>query len=145
MSTVRLEQVAGTDASLKAALANAHLPTDDIEDDGRTFFKAIVADGRIVGFSGVELCGVDYLLRSVVVLSEHRGQSLGRAVVEQTLARLDRGDVFLATTNAAPFFARIGFSEVPRDSVPASVLATRQLSSICPSSATIMKRTRPPT
>ncbi|CAN7642811.1 MULTISPECIES: hypothetical protein [Rhizobium/Agrobacterium group] len=39
----------------------------------------------------------------------------------------------------------VGFSEVLRDSVPAAVLATRQLSSICPSSATIMKLIRPPT
>jgi N-acetylglutamate synthase-like GNAT family acetyltransferase len=74
------------------------------------------------------------------------GEGLGKAVVEATVASLDPGsDVFLATTSAAPFFARIGFSEVRRDSVPAAVLATRQLSSICPSSATIMRLTRPPT
>lgn len=146
MSTIRLEQITGNDTDLKAALADAHLPTDDIEDAGRTFFKAMSADGQIVGFSGVERCGSDYLLRSVVVHPDHRRQRLGRAVVEETLAGLDLdGGVFLATTSAAPFFARIGFSEVQRDSVPAAVLATRQLSSICPSSATIMKLIKPPT
>jgi N-acetylglutamate synthase and related acetyltransferases len=146
MSTIRLEQVAANDGDLKAALTDAHLPTDDIEDDGRTFFKVISAENRIVGFSGIERCGDNYLLRSVVVLPDHRGQCLGGAVVEQTLAGLDRGgDIFLATTSAAPFFAGIGFSEVERDSVPAAVLATRQLSSICPSSATIMRLNRPPT
>ena len=101
MIVVSLKQTAGNDPGLKVALTDAYLPTDDIEDDGRTLFKAISADDRIVGFSGIELYGIDYLLRSVVVLPEHGGQSLGRAVVEQTLARLDRGDVFLATTNAA--------------------------------------------
>lgn len=146
MSTIRLEQVAGNDIGLKAALMDAHLPTDDVEDHGRTFFKAVSADDRVVGFSGVEHCGGDFLLRSVVVLPDHRGQNLGGALVEQTLAGLGRdGDVFLATTSAAPFFARIGFSGVRRDSLPAAVLATRQLSSICPSSATIMKPIRPPT
>lgn len=146
MSTIRLEQVTGNDADLKVALTDAHLPTDDIEDDGRTFFRALSSDGRIVGFSGVESCGDDFLLRSVVVLPDRRGEGLGRAVVDETLASLGHaGDVFLATNSAAPFFARIGFSEVPRDSVPAAVLATRQLSSICPSSATIMRLTRPPT
>ena len=146
MSMVRLEQVAGNNADLKTALAGAHLPTDDIEDDGRTFFKALSSDGRVVGFSGVEHCGDDLLLRSVVVLPDRQGEGLGRLVVDETLANLGRGgDVFLATTSAASFFARIGFSEVQRASVPAAVLATRQLSSLCPSSATIMRLTRPPT
>ncbi len=146
MSTIRLEQITGSDADLKMALTDARLPTDDIEDGGRTFFKALSADGRIVGFSGVERCDGDYLLRSVVVHPDRRGTGLGKAVVEATVASLDPGSgVFLATTSAAPFFARLGFSEVHRDSVPAAVLATRQLSSICPSSATIMKLIKPPT
>ena len=146
MSMVRLEQVAGNDAGLKATLTDAHLPTDDIEDDGRTFFRALSSDGRVVGFSGIERCGDDVLLRSVVVVPDRRGEGLGRLVVDETLAGLGRGgDVFLATTGAASFFARIGFTEVQRASVPAAVLATRQLSAICPSSATIMRLTRPPT
>lgn len=146
MSTIRLEQVTGNDADLKAALTEAHLPIDDIEDGGRTFFKALSADGRVIGFSGVERCDGDYLLRSVVLHPDRRGTGLGKAVVEVTVASLDPGGaVFLATTSAAPFFARLGFSEVQRDSVPAAVLATRQLSSICPSSATIMKLIKPPT
>ena len=145
MSTIRLEQVAGNDIGLKAALMDAQLPTDDVEDHGRTFFRALSADDQIVGFSGVERCGDDFLLRSVVVLPDHRGQGLGSVLVERAVAGLDQaGDVFLATTSAAPFFTRIGFSEFQRDSVPAAVLATRQLSSICPSSATIMRLTRPP-
>ena len=146
MSAIRLEPIAGSDLGLKVALTNAHLPTDDIEDEGRTFFKAVSADGRIAGFSGIERCGGDCLLRSVVVLPDRRGEGLGRLVVDETLAGLGRGgDVFLATTGAASFFARIGFTEVQRASVPAAVLATRQLSAICPSSATITRLTRPPT
>ncbi|MCQ4633677.1 GNAT family N-acetyltransferase [Shinella sp. CPCC 100929] len=144
MSTIKLEQITGSDADLKAALTDAHLPTDDIEDSGRTFFKALSADGQIVGFSGVERCDGNYLLRSVVLHPDRRGTGLGKAVVEATVASLDPGGVFLVTTSAASFFASIGFSEVPRDSVPAAVLATRQLSSICPSSATIMKLIKPP-
>jgi N-acetylglutamate synthase-like GNAT family acetyltransferase len=119
MSTIRLEQITGSDADLKMALTDARLPTDDIEDGGRTFFKALSADGRIVGFSGVERCDGDYLLRSVVVHPDRRGTGLGKAVVEATVASLDPGSgVFLATTSAAPFFARLGFSEVRRDRPP---------------------------
>ncbi|MBN9053640.1 MAG: GNAT family N-acetyltransferase, partial [Rhizobiales bacterium] len=66
--------------------------------------------------------------------------------VSAVLATVEAGsDVFLATTNASSFFARLGFIQVQRENLPAAVLATRQLSSLCPSSATIMKFIRPPT
>ncbi|OJH55741.1 arsenate reductase [Agrobacterium pusense] len=125
-------------------LRAADLPTDDIEDEGRAFFKAVFGDGQTIGYAGLERCAGDYLLRSFVVLAEHRGHGFGRAIVEATLRGLG-GDIFLATTSAAPIFSSIGFSEVPRAEVPAAVLASRQLSFICPSSATIMKLNRPPT
>lgn len=145
LSAIALQEVAGTDACLREALCAADLPTDDIEDDGRTFFEAVSGDGQTIGYAGLERCDGDYLLRSVVVLPVHRGQGLGRMIVEATLRSAESGDVYLATTSAAPFFSIIGFSEVPRAEVPAAVLATRQLSSICPSSATVMKLNRPRT
>ena len=37
MSALKVEQVHGSDLALKHALLNAGLPTDDIEDEGRTF------------------------------------------------------------------------------------------------------------
>lgn len=83
MSAIKLEQIEGNDADLKAALTDAHLPTDDIDDQGRTFFRAQSSDGRAVGFLGVERCGDNFLLRSVVVLPDQRGarirQRFGRA------------------------------------------------------------------
>ncbi|WP_343055426.1 arsenic resistance N-acetyltransferase ArsN2 [Rhizobium daejeonense] len=144
LSAIALHELAGSDARLREALRAADLPTDDIEDEGRAFLEAVFDDGQTIGYAGLERCAGDYLLRSVVVLPEHRGHGFGRAIVEATLRGIG-GDVFLATTSAAPFFSSIGFSEVLRTEVPAAVLATRQLSSICPSSATIMKLNRPPT
>ena len=44
MSTIRLEQITGSDTDLKAALTDARLPTDDIEDDGRTW-RMTLRDG----------------------------------------------------------------------------------------------------
>jgi N-acetylglutamate synthase-like GNAT family acetyltransferase len=145
LSEIALREVAGSSAHLREALRDADLPTDDIEDEGRVFFEAVSGDGHTIGYAGIERCASDYLLRSVVVLPAHRGQGLGRAIVETILQRVGGGEVYLATTSAAPFFSTMGFSEVPRAGVPAAVLATRQLSFICPSSATIMKLTRPPT
>ncbi len=144
LSAIALHEVAGSDARLREALRAADLPTDDIEDDGRAFFEAVSGDDQTIGYAGLERCASDCLLRSVVVLPAHGGHGFGRAIVDATLRDVD-GDVFLATTGATSFFSTIGFAEVQRAEVPAAVLATRQLSSICPSSATIMKLNRPPT
>ncbi|TKT57412.1 GNAT family N-acetyltransferase [Agrobacterium sp. LC34] len=146
MSALKVEQVHGSDLNLKNALVNADLPTDDIEDEGRVFFRIVADDNRTVGFAGLEACKGDQLLRSVVVLPGHRGKGVGRAAVEAVLAYVEpSSDVFLLTTSASPFFERLGFIEVQRENLPAGVLATRQLFSLCPSSAAIMKLTRPPT
>lgn len=144
LSATALHEVAGSGALFREALRAADLPTDDIEEEGRAFLEAVFGDGQTIGYAGLERCADDYLLRSVVVLPEHQGHGFDRAIVEAALRDVD-GDVFLATTSAAPFFSGIGFSQVPRAEVPAAVLATRQLSSICPSSATIMKLNKPPT
>ncbi|MGP4751498.1 arsenic resistance N-acetyltransferase ArsN2 [Agrobacterium pusense] len=145
LSAIALHEVAGSDTHFCAALRAADLRTDDIEDDGRAFFEAVSGDGQTIGYSGLERCDGDYLLRSVVVLPTYRGHGLGQAIVEATLRNVGSGgDIFLATTSAKSFFSSIGFSEVPRTKVPVAVLSTRQLSSICPSSATIMKLNRPP-
>ncbi len=146
MSALTIERVNGRDLEFKSALAGADLPTDDLEDEGRTFFRIVSVDDQAVGFAGLEACEGDQLLRSVVVLPGQRGKGIGLAIVEAVLAFVEPGnDVFLATTSASPFFERLGFIKVQRENLPAAVLATRQLSSICPSSATIMKLTRPPT
>ena len=146
MTNVSLEKIAGDLNELTQALSNSDLPTEDVSEPGRTYFRAFGADDTTVGYSGIEQCGPDALLRSVVVLPDHRGKSLGKVIVAETLkAAPIVGTVYLATTSAAPFFADLGFERVQRADVPDAILATRQLSGICPASATIMKLTKPPT
>ncbi|MFK0278820.1 arsenic resistance N-acetyltransferase ArsN2 [Ensifer sp. NPDC090286] len=146
MSDIRLDPVPGSDPELKLALSASGLPTEDLEDTGRSFFRAVSSDGGTVGYAGIEVCGDDVLLRSMVILPEHRGKALGKSLTRETLKAVNVSSaVFLATTSAAPFFESLGFVVVERGDVPSAVLATRQLSGICPASATIMKLSRPPT
>ncbi|MBD9649850.1 GNAT family N-acetyltransferase [Ensifer sp. ENS09] len=146
MSDIRLEPIPGSDPELKLALSASGLPTEDLEDAGRSFFRAVSADGGTVGYAGMEACGDNVLLRSLVILPEHRGKALGKTLTRETLKAVNVSSaVFLATTTAAPFFETLGFIVVERGDVPPAVLATRQLSGICPASATIMKLNRPPT
>ncbi|NTF10728.1 GNAT family N-acetyltransferase [Agrobacterium rubi] len=141
MTVIRLEPVGGDDPELKATLIEAHLPTDDIRDEGRSLFKAVAEDGA----TGIEACGDASLLRPLVVLPDHRGKGFGRIVTRLTLDRAEGAvDIYLATTTASEFFKDLGFAVVDRSAVPELFLSTRQLSGICPASATVMKLTRPP-
>jgi N-acetylglutamate synthase-like GNAT family acetyltransferase len=144
--TIQLVAIEGSDPGLRTALAEADLPVADLDEYGRSFFRAVGAGGQTVGYSGIELYNGAALLRSVVVLPEGRGQGIGKAITDATIRRLEPGvSAYLATTSAASFFEGLGFTVVSRDEVPASILSTRQLSGICPASATIMKLSRPPT
>ena len=63
-----------------------------------------------------------------------------------TIGLLSTGGVYaLATTSAADFFESVGFARIERAAAPTAILSTRQLSGLCPASATIMRLNRPPT
>lgn len=66
--SIELVTVSGSDAEFKDALVRAGLPTADLEDEGRSFFRAVTSNGDTVGYCGLEACGDDVLLRSLVVL-----------------------------------------------------------------------------
>ncbi|MDX0563769.1 GNAT family N-acetyltransferase [Sinorhizobium medicae] len=144
MRELTLRQIGSRD-ELRRALVDAGLPVDDLDEVGRVYFECRTSDGKLIGFSGLEECGRDVLLRSVVVLPEFRSQGLGRELALATIARTtpDAG-VYLATTSVAPFFESMGFVRVGRDEAPSAILSTRQLSGLCPASATIMRLNRPP-
>jgi len=145
MLELKLRQIMPSNG-LRAALLSAGLPVDDLDDAGRIYFEGRDPDGILVGFSGLEECGADLLLRSMVILPEFRSRGYGRDLALATIARTPpSADIYLATTTAAAFFEQLGFEGVTRDRVPECILSTRQLSDICPASATIMKLNRPPT
>ena len=107
------------------------------------YFVVHEDDGRVVGVAGLELHGEDGLLRSVAVNSDYRRQGLGASLVEAALeraARLELGTVFLLTTDAKDYFARLGFTECPRDQAPAAIQESWEFITGCPSSAIFMKR-----
>ena len=71
---LEMEAISGGNAELAAALQRNGLPTDDLEESGRRFFGFRDAEGRRVGFIGVEWAGGDALLRSLVVEEDRRRQ-----------------------------------------------------------------------
>ncbi len=130
---------------LAAALAAASLPIEDLTDAGRTFYR-FDTDGAPVGYAGYELYGPDALLRSVVVLPEMRGRGFGRAIAEEALGRAyleGARTAYLLTTTAEEFFEHLGFRPIARTKAPASILATRQATTICATAALLARPLRP--
>ena len=154
MSDLSLKPVPGADAALQSALEAAHLPTDDLAEAGRAFYKAEHhatarrcpssvrnTPGQLVGFGGLELYGDCALLRSVVVVADQRGRGFGQAITRQLLDQAHRdgaGAVYLLTDTAAPFFQNLGYTPIDRAAAPAAILHTRQAASLCPASAALM-------
>lgn len=137
--------IPGSDPGLRKALAEARLPIDDLEEEGRLFF-AFSLDSEVVGYGGMERCGQHGLLRSVVVLPGYRGRGIGSRLPPLMFGhdyRFAMRSVFLLTETAVPFFERLGFTRVERSQAPAEILKTRQASSLCPSTATLMQLVLP--
>lgn len=123
------------------ALRMADLPIDDLGDPGRSFFRYTTLGGSLVGFGGFERYGSDVLLRSMVVVPGMRSRSIGRNLALLLMRRaFDEGarHAYVLTTTAAPFFEARGFKAISRDEAPASILATRQASNLCPTSAILL-------
>ena len=127
---------------LKATLARAGLPVDDVGGEGPLFWR-FERDDMPVGFAGIEVHGADALLRSLVTLPPLRQQGIGGAMVDkmETEARA-RGarTIYLLTADKAPFFARLGYAPCARERVPAAIAATAQFVRLCPASATAMMK-----
>ena len=137
-------EVDASDAGLRAALEAAALPVDDLCDPGRRFFAYETLDGTPVGYGGYEPLGAEALLRSVVVLPAHRGSGIGRAILAILQRRaFDDGArrAWVLTIDAAAYFERRGFKPAERQNAPDAVLSTRQATSLCPATATLLTRT----
>lgn len=123
-------------AGFARLLGAASLPSADLADPGRLFFR-FEADS-LVGYGGLEGEGADRLLRSIVVLADRRGQGLGRALIA-TLERQARDlmveRLHLLTTTAAPFFRALGYIDADRGAAPPAVAASREFTALCPASA----------
>ena len=141
MAALEDEPIAADAPELAAALLAAGLPVDDLLEDGPLFYR-FARNGEPVAYGGLELHGEHALIRSLVVLPDHRGNGIGRATTDRLLRHaLEAGarHAFLLTNSAASFFEASGFKRIERAAAPTTLLATRQAKSIC-TSATLLSR-----
>lgn len=126
--------------AIETLLVEARLPLDGARDHLDTFLVGVTACA-IVCCGGLEIHEDAALLRSVVVAPHLRGTGAGDRLAA-ALAELARSQnaaaLYLLTTTAAPFFAKRGFTQVERASVPPALHRSREFQGACPASATLM-------
>lgn len=135
-------RIPGSSDDLRDALAAASLPTGDLEEPGKTFFRFQLLGGLVVGYGGYEVQGRDALLRSVC-RTERSAKGVGPNLVQLLMSRaFDDGarHAFVLTEGAAKFFRGIGFGDTDRATAPEAIRSTRQALELCPASASLLSR-----
>ena len=122
-------------------LALHQLPTSDISA-GTQLFVAKEND-EVLGTVAVEYSFDDALLRSLSVAERKRNSGLGSALVdfiEDYVRKQGVRAMYLLTTTAASFFSKKGYRVIAREEAPPFIRGTSEYSSVCPSSASFMKK-----
>jgi GNAT superfamily N-acetyltransferase len=77
-------------------------------------------DGRAIGFLAAERAGPELHIVELSVRPEHQGHGVGRRLIAAALAEADNAGLTAVTLTTfrdvpwnAPFYARVGFKEVP--------------------------------
>jgi amino-acid N-acetyltransferase len=122
-------------------LQEAELPASDLTDAHMEHFYFCGPASAPIGLVGLELCGQDVLMRSLVVAPNERFRGLGKQLVthaeNEARARGIRA-IYILTTTAANFFGRRGYVEASRDLAPEAIRATKEFAGICPASSAFM-------
>lgn len=122
------------------ALVDAKLPSDDLTEPDRAFFR-LEGEASAEAFVGLEGTGDDRLLRSLVVLPDRRGAGVGLTVltlVEEEARRSGVRRLHLLTTTAAGFFRANGYVDADRGAAPPMIASSREFTALCPASATYL-------
>ena len=93
---------------------------------------------------GLERCGGDLLLRSLVVRPADRGRGIGARLVrelERRAARDGFASIYLLTLDAADYFSRgFGYQAVDRAAAPPGIRRSSQFTGTCPASAALLRK-----
>ncbi|MGU3457380.1 arsenic resistance N-acetyltransferase ArsN2 [Brevundimonas sp. M1A4_2e] len=130
---------------LIAGLEAAGLPTDDLHEAGRRFYR-FEDDRGLIGYGGMEHAGPAILIRSIAVIDGRRNAGLGAEILswlEAEASQLQATALYLLTTSATAFFQRHGYVVLPRSAAPPAIAASRQFSTLCPASAAFMFKELP--
>jgi amino-acid N-acetyltransferase len=137
-------KIALTDAERQSAitmLAQHNLPIADIDKEKLLYI--LINGERIIGTAGLEIFDDCVLLRSVSVAKEEQGKGYGK-IINNEIEKFAKGSgincMYLLTTTAKDFFDKQGYCSIKREEAPEAIKQTAEFTSLCPSSAVIMKK-----
>ena len=143
MNEILFEPAKGSDErQIGEILRSAGLPAEDVTPHLSNFILA-KENRNTIGCAGLEIYGKIALLRSVAVLEPARSHGIAARLCEMLLKqarKLGIEEVFLLTTSAANYFEKQGFRRIERNTAPAVIQSNKQFTSLCPSSAVLMKK-----
>ena len=122
-------------------LESNNLPTEDISQGTQLF--VVEENQQVVGTVAIEYDYQNALLRSLSVSNNRRNKKLGTELVnfiEDYVQRQGVEFIYLLTTTAANFFLKQGYIIIDRTEVPPFIQRTSEYCSVCPASATVMKK-----
>ncbi|MDJ0723092.1 MAG: arsenic resistance N-acetyltransferase ArsN2 [Desulfobacterales bacterium] len=131
----------GEEDAVKKVLDVSGLHTSDLTPEKLRHFIVARKGEDIVGVVGVELFQPHALLRSLAVVTTHRGQGIGAQLivsVERYARMMGATTLYLLTTTAAPFFNHREFRETSRADAPAPLQSTEEFKALCPATAVCM-------
>ena len=134
------EAVAQDIDQIENLLKKYHLPVNDILEYIDNFVVS-EQENRIIGVGGYETVGDIALIRSIAVVQEYRGKSIGINIyrlLERKILNTGIKEVFLLTETASDYFKKLGFTIKNRANIPHAVTTTKQFKELCPSTAIIM-------
>ncbi|MBT2774681.1 GNAT family N-acetyltransferase [Halomonas sp. ISL-60] len=135
-----MEQVAYSQEVIDLLVA-CDLPVSDLRDNSDVYFFGFHHESELWGVIGVEVCGDYGLLRSLAISAAHRSNRLGQKLVafsEEWAARSHLKALYLLTTTADGFFARLGYEVLDRSDAPRTITQTPQFAGLCPASSVCM-------
>jgi|SRR6266498_1327657 len=124
-----------------ALLRESNLPVSDIDEQKELF--ALLQNNEVAGTAGLEYFGNCALLRSVSVRKDLQGKGLGKFInreLEKISKQRGIDCLYLLTTTAKDFFTKEGYEVISKNDIPESIKSTSEFSSICPSTATVMRK-----
>jgi amino-acid N-acetyltransferase len=130
-------------AAVKQLLRDSGLPDRDVVAPLLAHVLVARRGAALAGVVGLEALGRCGLLRSLAVAPADRGRGLGVELthaLERHAAGLGVQRLYLLTTTAEAFFARLGYRAIPRERAPAEIQGTTEYRELCASTSVCMVR-----
>jgi len=124
-------------------LKAADLPLVDPEEFTNYFYKSTDQENKVNSAIGLEIYENYGLLRSMVVDPNYRNKGIAGILIDQVVkSATDIGlhEIYLLTSTAEKYFLKKGFEVKNREHCPAEIKGSKEYSSICPSSSSLMSK-----